>query len=365
MDQERTNLFNKYLFLGGIDASPRQFTGMANDQETITEADADHIRAITATDFVGGSGGRFYDNSDSENWEVDFEAVVKGFLSRTMTDLYMYDVRANETAADLIKNFLNYVLMHDVCPEYVENVMAARHVCDIAPTELRYMHELTAELPGSFNRAARSLFCEGNVNHLDQDANFEMLVLFRLTALLWPLGQKVKQAREKILEAEDPTTIRVVSTTEETYRVVEIERPRRKDIKAVEEQLEAMKQGRKLKPAGVIRVLPTVFEHGWGNMPRSDEMNFDDAEEEEIVLEDELLGKFEVGMKLRMTVCELNVGLRFIKDVHELRVSFDTFLPQNLMSNWREPVANERPPPSIHSSIDGPVAPDEEMEGEV
>jgi len=73
-------MFNKYLFLGGIDSSPRQFTGIVDDKEAIAAADAEQVRTMTATDFVGGSGGRFYDSADLDKWEVDFEAIVKGFL---------------------------------------------------------------------------------------------------------------------------------------------------------------------------------------------------------------------------------------------------------------------------------------------
>lgn len=80
MDPERTMLFNKYLWLGGIDASQRQFTGFANDAEAIAEANAEEIRQLTATDFVGGSGSRFFDPANEKNWEIDFYGIVKGFL---------------------------------------------------------------------------------------------------------------------------------------------------------------------------------------------------------------------------------------------------------------------------------------------
>ncbi|KAI2635152.1 hypothetical protein GGS21DRAFT_96403 [Xylaria nigripes] len=349
LDVERTNMFNKYLFLGGIDSSTRQFTGMANDKEAMAEADREQIRSMTAIDFVGGSGGRFFDYSESENWEVDFEAVAKGYLSRTITDWYMFDDEANQMAADLVKNFLNYLLMHNVCPEYTNQIMAARHVCDIAPVELRYIHELTLELPGTFNSAARHLFCEGNVKDFDKDQNHVALSQFRLTSLVWALSEKAKQAREKVFRAVDPAMIRVVSTTEETYRVLEIHRTRRKQREMVDEQLAEMAPNCELKPAGFIRVVPTIIAHGWGNMPRPEEVDFSDAESVEFVLEDELLAKFVVGMKVHMTVCELNVGIHFIKEIHELRVSFDTFLAQYLMSNWKTPAINDRPPPSIHS----------------
>lgn len=80
MDSERTNLFSKYLALGGIDASPRQFTGFAEDRDALEEADAEDIRKMTATDFVGGAGAKFYNPADPEHWFVDFESIVKGFL---------------------------------------------------------------------------------------------------------------------------------------------------------------------------------------------------------------------------------------------------------------------------------------------
>lgn len=80
MDVERTMMFNKYLWLGGIDSSQRQFTGFAEDREALAKADAVEIRQMTATDFVGGSGSRFYDLRGSENWFVDFTGIVKGFL---------------------------------------------------------------------------------------------------------------------------------------------------------------------------------------------------------------------------------------------------------------------------------------------
>ncbi|TRX98668.1 hypothetical protein FHL15_000010 [Xylaria flabelliformis] len=348
LDSQRSAMFNKYLFLGGIDTSQRQFTGMANDEDAMAGADTEQIRTMTAVDFVGGTSTRFYDGSNSEDWEVDFEAVVKGFLSRSIIDWYMFDKEAILLAADLVKNFLNYVLMQDACPEFKNNIISARNVCDIAPIELRYVRELMLQLPGTLNLTARSLFCEGGVRNTDEDKNYEALVLFRLTALL-SLSSVGAKYQDQIRKHEDPTTIKVISTTKQTYQVLGIERTRYKDKLMVDKQLEAMNVNIKLKLAGCLRVAPTIIEHGWGNMPRPDEVDFSNAKEVEFLLEDELLAKLEIGMKIDMTVCELNVGLHFIKEVHDLRVSFDTFLPQYLMTDWKDPVPNERPPPSIHT----------------
>ncbi|KAI1416883.1 Argonaute siRNA chaperone complex subunit Arb1-domain-containing protein [Hypoxylon sp. FL1857] len=343
MDTERTMLFNKYLWLGGIDASPRQFTGFAADREALAEADAGEIRQMTATDFVGGSGCRFFDPLEPEHWFVDFEGIVKGFLSRTIPGIYMYDETANQLAANLIKNFLNYVLMHDACPEYEDNIKAARRICDIAPSELRMMHELVHALPGPFNTTAKSLFYDGEIKKCDEDDIFGKLVAFRVTVLSSPLNDKIK---ENLMSSEDPTTTRVIDTKEKTYRVIDIIRPSKRNIAMVEEQLKKAGHPGKGKPAGIIKLKPSVIDFGYDNIPCSDEFEFKSTELEEYLLEGDLLARFEKGVKIKAVVCELNIGLRFIKEVKDVRAAFDLFLPQMLMENWKEPVPNERPPPS-------------------
>ncbi|KAI5921299.1 Argonaute siRNA chaperone complex subunit Arb1-domain-containing protein [Camillea tinctor] len=373
LDSERSNMFSKYLFLGGIDSSPRQFTGMAEDIDSLADADTAEVRRMTAVDFVGGAGSRFYDPSNAEDWEVDFEAVVKGFLSRTILDIYMYDEEAIEKAASLVKNFLNYVLLHDVCPEYRHNILAARDICDAAPTELRYIHELRSELPGPFNSAARQLFCNGGLDDLDEPQNLEAWYLFRITMLVWAADhQAAKDALIKnVTSTSSSPPLRITRTREkQTYRVTGTERPRRKDIAKIKAQItqtEVEMVGTPAAPVALVRVVPDMMEHGWGNVPRPDEMihlGDDAAREETFLIEDDIAAKMCDGMKLCLTVCDLgvvdgdkgdhvDVALRFVKEVGELRVSFDTFLPQYLMTNWKNPVPNDRPAPSAHDVDEG------------
>ncbi|KAH9993659.1 Argonaute siRNA chaperone complex subunit Arb1-domain-containing protein [Xylariaceae sp. FL0662B] len=346
LDTERTNMFNKYLFMGGIDSSRRQFTGFANDTDALAEADADEIRRMTAIDYVGGAGLRFYDPLYSDHWEVDFTSIVKGFLSRTITQTYMYEEEAIQKAADLVKNFLNYVMRHDVCPEYIDDLMAAKNICDIAPVEMRALREIMQALPGTFNTACRTLFCDGLVNDLDKEENLSMLFTFRLTVLLW--GHPDQKAHlGQVLKTTDPADIRVIDTKEEVYEVLDVTWPRRKDVKMVQEQLEVAGEGNKVQPAGILTVKPSVIEFGYDNSSSLDEDDFSSAKPEMYVLESDIITKFEKGMKIKLVVCELNVGIRFIKEALDLRVSFDTFLPQSLMMNWKDPVKNDRPPPSV------------------
>lgn len=85
MPQERAVLFDKYLALGGVDTSQRQFTGIANyikdwKSEGYT---ADEIRGMAANDFLSRDDdpkGKFYNPEFPEHWDVDFAGVVAGYL---------------------------------------------------------------------------------------------------------------------------------------------------------------------------------------------------------------------------------------------------------------------------------------------
>lgn len=57
-----------------------------------------------------------------------------------------------------IRNFLSYLMYHDVCPEYTTNIDAARQSCDLASKELWHNQQFTAKAPGNFNTASSTLF---------------------------------------------------------------------------------------------------------------------------------------------------------------------------------------------------------------
>ena len=269
--------------------------------------------------------------------------------------MYMYDGPAITKAAGLIKNFLNYVLAHDACPEYAANIMAARNVCDAAPQELRAAYELLTSLPGSFNGATASLFCaREDGDGLGKQEDFDEWVIFRLTVLERLTNT---ETRKKLAGLNDPSAIRAVDTREQEYEVRDIQRPRVKYKKMFEEELARQGLGGgRVKPAGRVILGPAIIAHGRHGLPRPDEVDFSGAPGEQYLLEDELLAKLQPGMKLRLVTCGLAFaddggedfgGLRFIKKALDVRVSFDTFLPQSLMARWREPVPNERPAPSV------------------
>lgn len=54
---------------------------------------------------------------------------------------------------NVLRNFYNYILHHNVCPEYKDQIYAARKICDIADEELFKVIVVSGELPGQTNQA--------------------------------------------------------------------------------------------------------------------------------------------------------------------------------------------------------------------
>jgi hypothetical protein len=83
---ERDMLFSRYLLLGGIDTTVRQFQGTQNiTEELLEDASKGAVREMTADDVIqrGGDGNynpRFYNPNYPDHWDVDFTGVAAGFV---------------------------------------------------------------------------------------------------------------------------------------------------------------------------------------------------------------------------------------------------------------------------------------------
>lgn len=86
MTSDRLNVFSKYLALGGIDTSQRQFTGTAKHVKDMKEGgtyDAEDIRLMTSNDVLDRgckATSKFFNPYYPEHWDVDFAGVVAGYL---------------------------------------------------------------------------------------------------------------------------------------------------------------------------------------------------------------------------------------------------------------------------------------------
>ncbi|KAI5294332.1 hypothetical protein KEM52_004238 [Ascosphaera acerosa] len=148
MDNERTHVFSSWMSYGGVDMSAKMFGGL--DQKDLKELDADEIIQARATSVIP---------ENRQGWEVDFEKVAKGFLSTHVPDYFAHDTAKEvNKVTGVLRSFLNYLLYHNVCPEYADNILAARNVVDEAQTELLKIHEAALWSPGDFNMACSTLF---------------------------------------------------------------------------------------------------------------------------------------------------------------------------------------------------------------
>jgi hypothetical protein len=255
----------------------------------------------------------------------------------------------------VIRNFLNYVLQHAVCPEYSEDLMAARKICDLAEKELWAIKQLQLKLPGDFNVAASTLY-GGRYKE------------FHLSAQSWSLDDPDFQdyattnpgfsdmEAERIFKTaiafagDDSLFMRamhadvhIVKTERKFYEVAEIERP---SIKTIEEYASV----KNIKgETGYIKALGVVRFKAWeGPGLETEDLTEDEDSLSEVAkaeyvaldsfwLEDEILELFFVGLKLEVEVHELNIGIKFFDTVIGLHCSFHTYLPNEKMIHWKEP----------------------------
>jgi Argonaute siRNA chaperone (ARC) complex subunit Arb1 len=286
-------------------------------------------------------------------------------------------VKEVKECSAVIRNFLNYVLSHSVCPEYTQEIMAARKICDLAEVELPLIRELGNLLPGDFNTAASTLyggyynrFGVQNSLWVDDDLATDPQRRRRL------YGMPIAEA-ERIFK----TAIAFLGTWEHYQCVM---KPYEGEVKSMLKSIEVVEivlatpEMRKkyagvkdlsgdagnFQPLGVLKV-----KH-WDNPDGPEEDTSDDGQSatetppdsviDEFWLESHILEKCFVGMKFEATVHELSIGIKYFDVVNNIYCSFFTYLPSSRLDGWKPPVLNERLAPTVDDADDN----DGQQEGE-
>jgi hypothetical protein len=249
---------------------------------------------------------------------------------------------------DVVLNFLKYVDRHDVCPEYADDIKNAQTVCLRALDEIPAIAELHKLVPGHFNTALRVLHVKN-----EEDVTYS----YSYSRVAVPDAKQARishAATQSILMGPSrfPTDIEwtVTDTIELTYEILTIVLPNdttRAKYKAVNKHLVDLPD---IQPCGTVTARPVIVRDGWDKSV-SAAIPAEADVDTQFILEEDILRLLRVGMKLTMGVCTLNVGLKFIKYVTDIRPSFYVFLPQELMFRYKEPVSNDRPAPSIHDMV--------------
>ncbi|EON61075.1 hypothetical protein W97_00286 [Coniosporium apollinis CBS 100218] len=345
--QEYLNAFNSLMKFGGVEAGQKQFTGRM-DAEYLEDKDAADIALMLATHFVNG------DKDDETMWAVDFTGVVKGYFSSYQQPLEWSDQRL-AIHAKVIRNFYNYILHHNVCPEYYGDVMEARNICDQALQEIPRVRQALEQCPGDFNRACSRLF--GGREHELSGQNYSIDSWYMPGSeplsepharIVFTVGLSAYKQEHQLPGTTGKTLVNHLSCVR-TQRdvgleVIGVELASEEVLSLYQQFNSSAAAGRKLqlKPLGKLDCRswqqPDFAEP---DLPPSIMNQKHESKLYEFYLEDEILKHCFPGMKIVADVRTLSNGTRYLDSVRDMFCSFYTLLENELEMGrppWRAPV---------------------------
>ena len=352
MHQETRLIFNKYMTYGGMNCGPGQFTGGV-DSRTKEELTKKEIAELTCVYNVSErvlDGFIEEEEGEKPTYLVDFEATAKGFLSSQFQSICnWYDPKQVMTSTNVLRNFYNYLLLHDVCPEYNCQLHAARKVCDLAEQELLKLSVVDARLPGGFNKACSALTggnyaglhaATGDWAQEGDDIGWttdDAKLIFVTGIFAYGKEEQLKKVESikdsgqeftkaiKVVNEEDSIGLEVVSVEPANGRALQLY----EDVRFTNTIVKKMGKLRCKRwdvPHGKLQDLPD-----WVIQTRKDEDDF------EFLLEDETLKFCYPGMKMEARVKELDLGIKFIDYFEATYVSFFTWLWNERIREYKEP----------------------------
>lgn len=159
--QETLRMFHAYLNFGGFDEHPPMFTGgMSKEEEEVLSKEEKARRKqvnYVSKDVIGS-----IDDADGK-WIVDFEGVTKGFFSTYFPEQFLWhddlehDREVTKAACNVLRNFFNYLLYHNACAEYTDQIHAARDVLQVVESEYLQLASVQQVFPGAFSIACSTL----------------------------------------------------------------------------------------------------------------------------------------------------------------------------------------------------------------
>ena len=341
LDSTRKDLFDKYLAYGGIEAGTNPFGGVG--QKDMKNMDAAEVARMKARHFVAADK----DNVSDPHFVVDFEACAAAFLSSRLPVIYdLTSLQQIKSYTTIIFNFLNYLLHHDVCVDHTSQIYASRTLCILAEKELWQIVQAQTMLPGDFNTACseifggilRGLYTTGD-EEWSQGVDMQRGISPETARKVFKIGLAARAGKdifERYKAQSESKSIKISSVTDVGFEVTEI-------IPATTQVLNiyAHKLAKGLQPLGLLRA------KSWRN-PTGDDEDLTEEEEAaaanahqeakdyEFWVEDHILDKCFVGMKLETTVTELSFGVSYFDAVFGVYCSFHRVLPNAMMYGWRE-----------------------------
>ncbi|PLB47241.1 hypothetical protein P170DRAFT_363673 [Aspergillus steynii IBT 23096] len=336
IESDRRHIFMKYLTYGGVEVGPKMFAGV--DEQDMKEMDNEQILIARAQTSI---------NHEKLNLLVDFDAVVKGYLTSYFP--YFFNPETEETiklGTVTIRNFLSYLLYHDVCPEHNESIDAARRSCDIASKELWDNQQFTVKAPGDFNAACSTLFggflydmyVEDDKWQNPKDNGVRMTRDIARKVVKFALaGAGSNEQAQRFRDLANSNALRAMLVEDIHGFEVTAVFPIDPDVRNFYQEYAP-----DLHPVGRITGR-AYFDPGKPAYDLSQEERLEWAlgniqmPEFEFFLEEELLKHCYPGMKIMTSVWELNCGLHFFEDIQTAYCSIYTVLCNDLMLGWKKP----------------------------
>ncbi|KAL8911298.1 MAG: hypothetical protein Q9171_003506 [Xanthocarpia ochracea] len=345
MDSVKKDVFDKYLSLGGISSGPKQFLG-GLDTKAMSDMSAADIALMRATHFVD-----INKHGGEEAFVVDFEACAKAFFSSRVPQIYYLSsvnaVKDVQSKTNVIRNFLNYLLHHDVCPEYKSQVFAARAICDLTDQELPKTMKAQSYFPGDFQTACSEIF--GGVfqgtyaknpewaREAESYAGMSSEVAHRTfkIGLATQGSDEVAKRYKDQNAADDLRTMKVYNACLEVTELVPADdgikrfyakHPAAKGLSALG-RLKAKSWDPPYKPSRDLTEDERLAEA----------KSTSPMEVYEFLVEDYVLDTCFLGMKFETTVHELSFGLKFFDNISGVFCSFYGSIPNERLIGWRVP----------------------------
>ena len=247
----------------------------------------------------------------------------------------------------MLRNFYNYLLHHEVCPEYRKDILAARNLSEKAEKELLATNRALGLLPGDFNVACSSLF-GGQYHGLHAGSRSWMKESEAATIRLGLSEQRIVQvfkfgiaqyASEAMFDTahsektrNDYLTWHIVKTEEGIG--LEVSCVIRADVET--QEIYNQSPG-KLKSLGKLKCRAwTPPDFAQDDLPPG-VSSAQPQQDYELYVEDEVLAWLCSGTKLEATVCTLSSGLQFFDSVRSVKCSFYKPLENDMVLKFREP----------------------------
>lgn len=353
LSPERRDVLFKYLSYGGVECGPKAFQG----GQDLTNMDKSTIANILSNASIAEEKRDL--GTETSLYAVDFEGCMKAFLSRRAAHLYGFEQREIvDRVTSTLERFMDYLLQHDVCPEYSADVLKTRNFCrhDANP-ELWSIAEASRRLPGDFNRACSTLF-GGQYADYDGDTSWEdpnnaesHFVGLKPEVANQILHFGIAGAAPEKVYASYLDAIKGSKKLE----VVSVQNCAGLEITRVEPPTAECKEiyianSTQFRPVG------RVYAKAWKN-PEAPPEDLTEEEREQARKESDKPARNEkqqdeeyvffiesiiqedlrVGMKLEATVRTLNCGLMYFDHFLTLYPTFDTYIPNQAMVGWKKP----------------------------